>query len=293
MRPLDLVLDFGHHHYCDLGSLPLEEMEAIQCVCECHNAISEGYAGLPPSVFEKEPSIGFLWQLFERCTEHVHGGLVAIATSCAASSEVLARVILEATTTIRYILLDRNPRLAAYLQRYCTQSDRQTAQWMKAAENLPGSLSAIHIEAGQYRKQALFHLKNFANSIIAELVPSGTVPAWPSNAAALFEALGGEMTYRTFYARLCAETHLDAEETLRYIIGKIAAEELVEKMAVETVMYSRFCLFEAVRSYAATGKEYAQTFQLDTAIETCRKAEALLQNHVFNLSQHIGAFKDR
>lgn len=60
-------------------------------------------------------------------------------------------------------------------------------------------------------------------------------------------------------------------------------------MAIETVMFSRFCLLEAVRSYAETGKEYAVSYSMVAAIRACESAEKLMQRHATNLSHYIGA----
>lgn len=63
---------------------------------------------------------------------------------------------------------------------------------------------------------------------------------WPS-IADRFKALNLEVNYRTIYTRLCAETHSDPEETLRYYIGKVSGDpQLLGRMAVETIAYSRF-----------------------------------------------------
>ncbi len=288
MRSQELVSTFARHHAVDIRGLPVEERDAIYCACDCQNAISEGYAQLPSTLLDHDPAVGVLWQLYERCTDQVHGALVAMATSCAASSEVLARVALEAAITIRYILGDRNPRLAAYFQNYIVQTDRQVNQWLKAAEQLKGIEKTINIDACQYRKQYLSVIRQFVDTINSRLVASGIVPSWP-NIASRFEALGEAVRYRTFYGRLCTETHFDAEETLRYVIASPTSAEHFEKMATETAMFSRFCLLEAVRSYAEAGKEFAASYNMVAAIEACASAEKLMKRHALNLSRYIGA----
>jgi len=288
MKSKDLVSQFARTHALDIQSLPIEESDAIYCVYACHEEICKGYSQLPSTVLEVDQAVGILWQLYERCTEQVHGAIVAMTTACAASSEVLARVSLEAAITIRYILGDRNPRLAAFFQNHIAQADRQVDQWLKIAERAKGIEKTINIEACQYRRRYVSAIKNFVDSINSQLVPSGSVPSWP-NIACRFEAVGENMLYRTFYGRLCAETHFDAEETLRYFIGKAISTEHLEKIAIETVMFSRFCLLEAVRSYAVAGKEYAVSYNMVAAIEACNGAEELMLRHALNLSQYIGA----
>jgi hypothetical protein len=100
------------------------------------------------------------------------------------------------------------------------------------------------------------------------------------------------VAYRTVYARLCAEPHFDAEETLRYFIGTVNGAEHLERMGVETIMFSRFLLAEAVRAYAGAGKELASGYSMSSATETCAAAERLMDRHVAALSEHIGGHRN-
>jgi hypothetical protein len=290
MTAPDTTAAFARDHAFDIHALPVEERDAIRCVIDCHDAVNEGYARLPQAVLEQDAGVGLLWQLYERCTEQVQGALVAMATACPASSEVLARVSLEATVTIRYILGDRNPRLASYLVDHVVLAERQERQWRKAAEQLQGEEKSVHLAACDYRMHGVAAMKSFVGMLTAQLVPSGGVPSWP-NISSRFELIGDNLSYRTFYARLCTATHFDAEETLRYVIGKATSPEMFEKFAVETVMFSRFVLAEAVRAYAETGKEYATSYSMGAAIETCRSAEGRMRLHSLNLSQHVGGIE--
>lgn len=290
MTTLDATAIFARDHAFDTSTLPVEERDAMRCVIDCHNAINEGYAQLPQAVLEQDAAVGLLWQLYERCTEQVQGALVAMATACPASSEVLSRVSLEAAVTIRYILGDRNQRLSSYLQDHVVQAERQERQWRKAAERLQGQEKSIYLAACDYRMQGIVAMKSVVGMLASQLVPSGSVSSWP-NIAARFETIGDGLAYRTFYARLCTGTHFDAEETLRYFIGRTMSPDMFEKIAVETVMFSRFMLAEAVHAYAETGKEYATSYCMEAAIETCRSAEGLMRYHSLNLSQYVGGIE--
>jgi hypothetical protein len=290
MTAHDATTAFARDHAFDLHALPAEERDAIRCVVDCHNAVNEGYARLPEAVLEQDAAVGLLWQLYERCTEQVQGALVAMATACPASSEVLARVSLEATVAIRYILGDRNSRMASYLMDHVVQAERQERQWRKAAEQLQGEEKSVYLAACDYRMQGIEAMKSVVGMLAAQLVSSGSVPSWP-NIGSRFEAIGDNLAYRTFYARLCTATHFDAEETLRYVIGKATGPEMLERIAVETVMFSRFMLAEAVRAYAEAGKEYARSYSMEKAIETCESAESLMRFHSLSLSRHVGGIE--
>jgi hypothetical protein len=290
MTPPDAIAAFARDHAFDIHALEVEERDAILSVIDCHDAVNEGYAHLPQAVLEQDAGVGLLWQLYERCAEQVQGSLVAMATACPASSEVLARASLEATVTIRYILGDRNPRLASYLLDHVVRAEHQERQWRKVAGQLQGEEKSIHLAACDYRMKGIVAMKSFVDILTAQLVPSGGIPSWP-DINSRFKIIGDSLSYRTFYARLCTATHFDAEETLRYVIGKTSSPEIFEKIAVETVMFSRLALAEAVRAYAETGKEYSTSYSMGAAIETCRSAEGRMRLHSLNLSQHVGGIE--
>lgn len=281
------VIAFANCHFFDASELPEEELDAIRCMVSCHNAIAEGYAHLPTNILEEDPAVGPIWQLYERCYERICGAIVAFATACVAASEIVARASIEASTTFRYILQDRNPRLASFLRNHVEQAEKQLKQWRKAAEGLQGNEKAIHIAACEHRRQGITVMNTMVEEINSWIVRSAPVPVWPS-IAARFEALGEAIQYRTFYTRLCAEPHFDAEETLRYFIGTTSSRERSEAMAIETVMFSRFMLAEAVRVFAKAGIDFAIAYQMNRAAKTCGAAEHLMSQHTWSLSSNVG-----
>jgi uncharacterized protein DUF5677 len=289
MKPDDAVAEFARYHALNTRDLLLEERAGIACVADCHNAINEGYVNLPSDVLDRDICVGLLWQLYERCTEQIQGALVAMVTACPASSEVLARASLEATVAVRYILGDRNTRMASFLKDHIDRAERQEKYWRKDVEQLAkGQERSIHLAACDYRRQGISAMKSIVEPLIAQLVPSGRVRPW-GTIESRFQKIGKNLSYRTIYARVCAEPHFDAEATLRYFIGTITSPEILNKLAVETVMFSRFMLAEAVRAYAETGKEYAQAYGMEAVIRTCEAAENLMLHHSLNLSRHTGA----
>jgi hypothetical protein len=233
MKTPNVIAAFAQHHSFDAAALLVEERDGIQCAVDCHNAVNDGYASLSSAVLEQDLAVGLIWQLYERCTERVYGALVAMATSCPASSEVVSRSAIEATVTIRYILRDRDKHLASFLQNHVNQAERQEKEWRKEAEQLEETAKAAHLEACDYRRQGIGAIKEYVDMINSRLVPSANVPAWP-NISSRFRTVGDGIGYRTVYARLCTETHFDAEETLRYFIGTVNGTEDLERMGIET-----------------------------------------------------------
>ena len=79
MTSRNAITAFAEQHSFNAAALQAEEFDAIQCAVDCHNAINDGYMSLPASILEDDLTVGFIWQLYERCTERVFGALAAMA----------------------------------------------------------------------------------------------------------------------------------------------------------------------------------------------------------------------
>jgi hypothetical protein len=74
-----------------------------------------------------------------------------------------------------------------------------------------------------------------------------------------FKALGDALDYRTFYARMSAEAHGDAEETIRYFLGKLLGKDhLLEPMGIETVLTTRLYVYYAASCFLRASIMYAK-----------------------------------
>jgi len=96
-------------------------------------------ASAPPKVIETEPAFGVLCQLTERAYEHAAASVVCFLTKNAATAEVAARVAIESTVNIRFILSgDRNSLLLAWLRAYVDHDTKQIDLWERAVDALAG-----------------------------------------------------------------------------------------------------------------------------------------------------------
>src|SRR5262249_11693741 len=99
-----------------------------------------------------------------------------------------------------------------------------------------------------------------------------------------------EVNYRTTYARLCAETHSDPEETLRYFAGKVFGDaRLLERMAIETVAFSRFMLYYALSYFLRAAHRYAQVFGMEQATAELPKGLQQIEEEMVSTIPLIGA----
>lgn len=284
----NLVGAFAQHHSFDPSSVMVEEGDAIVHAVTCHQSICTGYANLPAAVLEQDTAVGLLWQIYERCTERIFSAIVAMVTRCPVGSEILSRSSIEAAATLRYILISRNSNLASFLSNHIRETERHQRKWQAAIQDLHEHDQGIHIAARDHRQQSTVVLARFVEVIRSSLVGAHEVPAWPS-IADRFRAIDENISYRTAYARLCAEPHLDAEETLRFFVGKTTDRATFEALAKETVAFSRFMLFEAVRWYASAGHAYATAYGMEEAIEACSTAEHAMTQQAIAISGAAGA----
>lgn len=287
MTPDEAVDDFAHRHGIARSAALAEEGETIACAVACHLAIGEGYTALPASVLEKDMAVGLLWQLFDRCTERIEGAIIAMVVASPAVSEIVARASMEACATFRYILLDRRRHVASFLGNHIREAERQERQWRSAANNLGTQERAVHTAACDYRGQGIAAIKGVVRQLISELIGSDEAPPWPP-ISERFAAIGDAIGYRTLYARLCAEPHLDAEETLRDFIGKTTDSEVRQALAAETMAFSRLMLSEATSRYAIAGQSYAELYGMSRAVTVCREAERTMMQQSRHLSGYVG-----
>ena len=155
MTSRNAITAFAEQHSFNPAALQAEELDAIQCAVDCHSAINDGYMSLPASMLEEDLTVGFIWQLYERCTERVFGALAAMAKSCVASSEIVARAAIEATVSIRYILRDRHARLASFFQDHLDQAQRQERGWRQEANRLGEPDRTAHLVSCDYRREGV------------------------------------------------------------------------------------------------------------------------------------------
>ena len=96
-------------------------------------------------------------------------------------------------------------------------------------------------------------------------------------------------TLPTIYARMSSEAHGDAEETLRYFIGKLADEAQFEGMALETVWTTRLYVHYAVSWFVRASIMYALRFGLTEAAHRLDPEFKAVEAEMAEISKHTGA----
>lgn len=197
-----------------------------------------------------DPTAGLLLNLLNRNFEAVDGAIVAFLSECGPTSEISSRAAIELSASVMYILEgDRRVRLLAYFDDYIAEGRRQVKQWREIIVDVPVTARPEHYRAVALREQAIEAFSLIVEQIRVNFDVDAHREVWP-NIAGRFRAIGAVDHYRTVYARLSSQTHSDAEETLRYFGGVMSgSEELMEKMGIETVEYTRMMLLFAVSDF--------------------------------------------
>jgi hypothetical protein len=227
-----------------------------------------------------------LLNLLQRNFEHVDASIVAFVSGCGSSAEIIARAAVEFSVNIIYILAgDRGARLIAYFNHYLDGVDRQIERWRSEIDQLTPDQAKIHNLGIKQRRAANDVLRQWVSALGVH-----SMEPWPTQIEQRFRAIGASSDYRTFYARMSSEAHADAEETLRYFVAKVTANDsLLEAMALETVWTSRFYIYFAASFFLYASLAYSRSYKLPLVEPRLRKGLADVERELIAISSHIGA----
>ena len=233
--------------------------------------------------------------MLDRAFEHAVGALVAYVTGCVASAEVVARVAIESSVNVMYILAgDRLGRLNAYFRSYLEDAHKYVTRWIKLASQMDGPESKAHQDAALYRLKGIEAVDSFvdrAMSAVGISKGSSRTVKWPRTIADRFDALGMTSMYRTVYARMCSQVHNDAEDTLNFYMAVSSGDQRVmEQMGLETVNFGRLLVYYGVWFYIQAGIRYAESFGMTPAAEILRRGHPIIDQQMREISQYVGAF---
>jgi hypothetical protein len=287
----DLVAEFEEYHSVRVPEWWPQGRDLLSALLLGRHASQTGLASAPPKVLETEPTFGVLCQLTERAYEHVAASVVCFLTKNAATAEVAARVAIESTVNIRFIMSgDRNSLLLAWLRAYVAHDTKQIDQWEQAVGSLPVNEKRENTSRIAKRRQVNRHRRDFLAQAEREFASLGAVDIharWPS-VADRFERIGESVAYRTTYARLSSQTHADAEETINYIVFQcVGDEELSVQMSRETIAFSEYLIAYGIYFYLLTMSKLCEAFCLSVTPALDQPiAQALARMHEIGSEWH-------
>ena len=276
----DLLHRFAERHKLKPDELLTRERLAVRATNRAFLAVQHGYTRLDEKAFQ-DPAVGMLLNVFDRAYEHVEGAICAFVGGSGSTAEVASRAAIELAINLAYISAGAAPqRLRAYFEHHFTTNDRQLKSWRNEIAALPLDQRKVHERGIDARQRSINGLRSFFNEVMG---PPGE--AWPTSVENRFKALDGSLTYRTFYARMSSEAHGDAEETIRYFVGKLQGKEVFEKMAVQTVLTSRLYVYYAVSWLVRAGGLYAGHYGMGDTVDQLRTEHADIDAELMKIAK--------
>lgn len=258
--------DFAKRHNLLVTGLVQREIPVIYWIIRAKLEVDSALSSKAEAL-NNEPSCGLLLSMLDRAFEHVEGSILAFITGSPASSEVIARTVVESALNIMYIL-DNDPinGLIQYFSSYINQERKELKRWLELTKKMNEKDSKIHHLHINQKEQALNKLEIFINNCKNQIGNNNSICDWP-NIFTRFQILGFEIDYRTLYAAMCSQTHNDAEDLLNYFFFVASGNrKLLEQCGIETVNFSRFLMYSGIDYYLEAARRYAICFKLDDAL---------------------------
>jgi hypothetical protein len=280
----DLISEFAERHQMRTGEHLAREVLPIRAISLANILITRGYASLGDEMLT-DPAVALLLNMVHRNFSLADGAILAFATECGEMAEVAARASVESSVNIAYIVLaEPSDRLRAYFDHYFATVERQVNTWNAVIGALSATEADVHRKAAARRKES--------NAVLRAAIEGSSKPAterWPRTIEERFKALGHALDYRTIYARMSSEAHGDAEETLRYFIGKLASKAQFEALALETIFTTRLYVHYAVSWFLRASIMYALRYGLTEAAQRLNLELKMVEAEMAEISNHIGA----
>lgn len=240
---------------------------------------------------EAEPTWGLICSMLDRAFEHTEACIIAFIAGSPAASEVIARTVVESTLNVMYILTgDRNKHLAQYFSHYFINEQDEIDKWLKLASSMKGDAAQAHRSAALGKREALDKQEKLIAPFFKELgLPAVRQIGWPNKIIDKFRSLGLEADYRTVYAAMCSQTHNDAEDLLNYCIFiSMGNQDLINKMAAETINFSRLLMYFGILYYLEAMRNYAKCFGLIDAATNIETGSRAIYKQLVEIEQEIG-----
>lgn len=250
---------------------------AVEAIYQA-NEIAVSYLG---NIDPQENSTGFrihsLLNLLGRVFEHAQAMLVALATRSPASSEALARIVVEGSVNVAYLAVKGNAAtLIRFFRAWLREHERKLSEWKSEIANEPyGARVTSMIEE---RLQLVAGLTTYLDRVEdnCSLKNVEAIPDWPKSLFKRFEALGRQTDYCESYHRLSGSSHISGEDTLTWLLALDLPAEKRHQIAVEawaySTMMSRIACTFFIDAVAASVIAYGRAENSD--LQACKKSLA-------------------
>ena len=267
------------------------ELSAIAWARETQAVISHVYGDFPEDELLRLPASGLILHLLHRAQEHLDAAIVAFVTGSGTSSEALSRSTVELSSSIQFILEGQSEsRLLAYLEDYVACERKRLQQWERVSEQTSEAVKNVHIMQIEHRRTGVEAMRSVVTVLEQSFLTAG-VPIkkerWP-DVASRFASIDDSLGYRTYYGRMSGQVHSDAEETIRYFVGRVSAQEgALERLAVETRLFSRLVLYLALHSFMRASSTYARYAGMEGAEQVIEHGSSLIKQELLAIARAL------
>lgn len=267
-----LYAEFIQRHSILSTPFVQRELPAIYWIARTKLEVDNNLRNCVDALDQLDPVWALLRSMLDRTFEYVEGAVSAYVTGSTAASEVISRTVIESAINLLFILVDKRDgsHLTQYLSHYFSNEEKEIDRWLNLADGLTEKGKKIHQSEAIQKQKALAYLKNIIDKSLLELelpTTNQVTGKWP-NIAERFKFLNLQVDYRTTYAALCSQTHNDAEDLLNYFVFvSLGNQNLLDKVALETVNFSRLMMYIGVKYYILAASSYAIRFGLTDALQ--------------------------
>ncbi len=213
---------------------------AIESTYKAFTVASEYLEKIEPGI---DGSLGLrvhtLVNLLGRNFEHVQAMLVALATGSPASSEALARIVVEGSVNLTYLAIKGNSgTLILFFREWLQEHQKKLSAWKAEVTGKPHGSWVLPMIAE--RSQLVDGFVSYVDDVEKHLGLKGETDSsiWPKSLFARFEALRRQADYYTTYHRLSGASHITAEDTLNWLVSLEMPDEVKRRVGVEAWAYS-------------------------------------------------------
>lgn len=209
---------------------------------------------LNPSPVAKSPDPidGLLINLGTRVYGTVAAMLSLLAIGKPQDAEILSRTVMESAFSLLYVIeKNSKERLLQFFEIYIRGERKQNLGWEKSLADQSLELIADHQARILHKNNMLDVMENFLTVLSKEIgVEFPSKKTFPPSMAAIADALGRPIEYRTVYAAMCSQSHHDAEDVLNELmVAALESPEAAQNVENERDNFSVYLVCMAVRYF--------------------------------------------
>ena len=216
--------------------------------------------------------------MLERTSSHVFANIIATMTGSGFTVEAIARVIIEASVNVTYILKSDPPaNLVRYLYSHVDKERKELEQWLRSLHELTGDELTYHQNRIATKERLLQDFEQITAQLAEDVGIQASQRAWPS-IAERFRAIGKEVEYRTVYASLCSQVHGDAEDIFNvHLVESMQMAGLAESMAMGNTMFQRTALRFSMIYFMQAVSAFAKVYSFQKLYKKAQEGQGDIQ----------------